>query len=47
LGTKILEALPAVAQMIPTLTQVFQMAAAQVQASANPTGGGSTPPVQA
>jgi hypothetical protein len=45
--TKILEALPAVAQLVPTFAQVFQAAVAQVQASANPAGGDSTPPAQA
>lgn len=47
LGTKILEALPAVAQMVPMFIQVFNMAVAQMRAAANPMGGDSTPPAQA
>jgi hypothetical protein len=45
--TKVMEALPAVAQILPTLTQVFNAAVAQGMANGNPTGGGSTPPAQA
>ena len=46
-STKILEALPAVAQVMPMMMQVFQSAVAQAQGSVSPTGGDSTPPVQA
>jgi hypothetical protein len=45
--TKVMEALPAVAQILPTLTQVFNAAVAQGMANGNPTGGNSTPPTQA
>ncbi len=45
--TKALEALPAIAQIMPMLAQVFNAAVAQVKASADPTGGDSTPPAQA
>lgn len=46
-GTKIMEALPAVAQMLPMVMQVFNAAVAQAQSSAGPAGNDSTPPVQA
>ena len=44
--TKAFEALPAIAQIMPTLVQVFNAAVSQVKASADPTGG-ATPPAQA
>lgn len=46
-GTKLVEALPSIMQAVPVLVQVVQTAFAQVQASATPTGGDSTPPAQA
>ncbi len=46
-GCKILEAIPAVAQIVPVFAQLFNAAAAQAQASANPMGTDSTPPATA
>jgi hypothetical protein len=46
-ASKVMEALPVVAQILPTLAQVFNSAVAQGMANGNSTGGNSTPPVQA
>ena len=45
--TKVMEALPAIAQIVPTLAQVFNAAVAQGMANGTSSGGTSTPPAQA